>query len=100
METLIYILKSTALLSLFFLVYEFLLKRDTFFTLNRYFLIVGVLVAVALPFLTFTKTIVVEESITTVNTLDLNTLNYNSSTSQARSEERRVGKECRSRWSQ
>src|SRR5690554_5341158 len=83
METLIYILKSTALLSLFFLVYEFLLKRDTFFTLNRYFLIVGVLVAVALPFLTFTKTIVVEESITTVNTLDLNTLNYNSSTSQA-----------------
>jgi len=83
METLIYILKSTALLSLFFLVYEFLLKRDTFFTLNRYFLIAGILVAVTLPFLTFTKTIVVEESPMVVDTLSLESSNYYVSASQA-----------------
>ena len=82
MEILLYILKSTALLSLFFLVYEFLLKRETFFSLNRYFLIAGILVAVALPFLTFTKTIIVEERPRVVNTFKLESSNNYVSASQ------------------
>lgn len=69
METLLYITKSTALLSLFFLIYEFLLKRDTFFALNRFYLFFGILVAALLPLLTFTETIVVEENLFPVNTL-------------------------------
>lgn len=83
METLIYLLKTTALLSLFFLIYELLLKRETFFTLNRYFLIAGILVAATLPFLTLTKTIVVEESPAVVNTLNFESSGNYAAASQA-----------------
>ncbi len=69
MEILLYLLKSTALLSFFFLIYEFLLKRDTFFALNRLFLFSGILAAALLPIITFIETIVVEENIIPVNTL-------------------------------
>lgn len=69
METLLYLFKSTALLSLFFLIYEFLLKRDTFFALNRLYLFFGILAAFVLPLLTFTETVVVEEHLFPVNTL-------------------------------
>lgn len=69
METLLYLMKSTALLSLFFLIYEFLLKRDTFFALNRFFLFFGIVAAALLPLLTFTETIVVEENVFPANTL-------------------------------
>src|SRR5690554_6836800 len=83
METLIYLLKTTALLSLIFLIYELLLKHETFFTLNRYFLITGILVAATLPFLTFTKTIVVEESPAVVNTLNFESSGNYAAASQA-----------------
>lgn len=60
MDTLIYLAKSTALLSLFFLTYEFLLKKETFFRQNRFFLLFGLTTAAFLPLLVFTKTVWVE----------------------------------------
>lgn len=57
---LIYLLKATALLSVFYLAYQFLLKKDTFFELNRKYLIAGVLGSAILPAIYFTKTIFVE----------------------------------------
>ncbi|MDY8134303.1 M56 family metallopeptidase [Aquimarina sp. 2201CG5-10] len=55
METfLIYLFKSSIILSLFYLVYFFLLRKDTFFTLNRHFLLIGILSSILLPFLEFT----------------------------------------------
>lgn len=74
MEILLYLIKSTALLSLFFLIYEFLLKRDTFFALNRIYLFSGIVAAALLPLLTFSKTIVVEEKLVPVNTLSKESL--------------------------
>ncbi|NGX83744.1 M56 family metallopeptidase [Aequorivita sp. KMM 9714] len=60
METIQYILKSAGILSLFYLVYTFLLKKETHFTFNRLFLFIGVLAAAILPFIQFTKTIIIE----------------------------------------
>ncbi|KAA1245798.1 M56 family metallopeptidase [Aquimarina sp. RZ0] len=53
---LMYLLKSSAVLILFYLVYFFLLRKDTFFKANRNFLLLGILCSLALPFLRFTKT--------------------------------------------
>ncbi len=55
METLlIYLFKTSILLSIFYLVYYFLLKKDTFFTINRYFFLLGIVISLLLPFLEFT----------------------------------------------
>ncbi len=59
MDFLIYLLKSTLLLSLFLGVYEFFLKRETFFALNRYFLLGGIFTAACLPAISWEKTVVV-----------------------------------------
>ncbi|MCG2430868.1 M56 family metallopeptidase [Aequorivita xiaoshiensis] len=60
METIQYILKSAGILSLFYLVYIFLLKKETHFTFNRLFLLIGVLAAAIFPIIQFTKTIIIE----------------------------------------
>lgn len=83
METLLYLMKSTALLSLFFLIYEFLLKRDTFFALNRFYLFFGIVAAALLPLLTFTETIVVEENVFPANTLSQQSSGVHSFPSEA-----------------
>lgn len=70
MEILIYLLKTGALLALFFLIYELLLKRETFFTLNRLFLFSGIIIALSLPFVSFTKTQVIEKTIATTPILE------------------------------
>ncbi|MGB5356765.1 MAG: M56 family metallopeptidase [Eudoraea sp.] len=49
---LIYILKATGILTLFYIVYQSLLKKETFYWLNRHFLLFGVLLAFSLPFFT------------------------------------------------
>ncbi|NRB58467.1 MAG: hypothetical protein HRU50_00835 [Winogradskyella sp.] len=46
-----YLLKSTAVIAVFYLCFYFLLKRETFFNHNRWFLIVGLVVATLFPFL-------------------------------------------------
>ncbi|GAA4271145.1 TonB-dependent receptor plug domain-containing protein [Aquimarina gracilis] len=55
METfLIYLLKSSVLLGIFYLGYYFLLRKDTFFNVNRHFLLIGILISLFLPFLELT----------------------------------------------
>lgn len=52
METLmIYLLKASGILILFYLVYQVFLKKETFFRVNRQFLLVGVIAAFACPFI-------------------------------------------------
>lgn len=47
-----YILKSTFSLLLFWLVYKLILEKTSFHILKRFYLIVGVLVAISIPFIT------------------------------------------------
>lgn len=56
----IYFLKANGLLILFFLAYFFLLRKETFFTKNRWFLLMGLFASVLLPLITFTKVIWVD----------------------------------------
>ena len=58
----IYLIKSCGLLFLFFIAYHFLLRKETFFTTNRWFLLAGLLSAIVLPFVVFTQIIWVEPS--------------------------------------
>ncbi|WP_300978416.1 M56 family metallopeptidase [Flavobacterium sp.] len=56
METLyIYLLKASGLIALFYLAYYFLLRKETFFTVNRFFLLAGLGTAVVLPLFYITK---------------------------------------------
>lgn len=61
METLFtYFIKVSVLVALFYLSYHFLLKRETFFSKNRLFLLLGLVTSVILPIVTITKTVWVE----------------------------------------
>ncbi len=60
MDLLIYIGKSAAILALFYLVYVAVLRKDTFFTANRHYLLGGILAAISFPFIEFTRTIYME----------------------------------------
>ncbi len=76
---LIYLFKSSVLLSIFYLGYYLLLRKDTFFTINRHFFLVGIIISLLLPFLEFTTIKFIEEpdfylvettsSVTTTETL-------------------------------
>src|SRR5690554_6286278 len=67
METLIfYFLKVFVLLSLFYLSYHLLLKKETFFVKNRLFLLLGLITSLILPLLTVTKTVWIDPSPTIV----------------------------------
>lgn len=50
-----YLLKANGLLICFYLLYKFVLAKDTFFQFSRYYLLGGIVVSVVLPFITFTK---------------------------------------------
>ena len=68
METLfIYAIKSSGLITLFYLAYYFLLRKETFFTANRWFLLIGLFTSAVLPLLFYTKTVWVEASPTDFN---------------------------------
>ena len=60
MDILIYILKSAVVLALFYTVYYLILRKDTFFTTNRHFLLFGVIVSLLVPFIEFTRYSVIE----------------------------------------
>ena len=64
---LIYILKSAGLLSIFYLAYLILLKRDTSFQANRKFLLGGIFASAVLPAIYFTRKVVVEANNFSVN---------------------------------
>ena len=53
----IFVAKSSGLLILFYFAYYFLLRRETFFNSNRWFLLIGLLTSVVLPFLVYTKVV-------------------------------------------
>jgi hypothetical protein len=56
----IYAIKSSCLILLFYLAYYFLLRKETFFTGNRWFLLSGLFTSALLPSFYYTKTIWVE----------------------------------------
>ncbi|WP_029270479.1 M56 family metallopeptidase [Flavobacterium sp. KJJ] len=56
----IFIAKSSGLLVLFYFAYYFLLRKETFFNSNRWFLLAGLVTSVALPFLVYTKIVWVD----------------------------------------
>ncbi|WP_281632697.1 M56 family metallopeptidase [Flavobacterium luteolum] len=56
----IYIIKSSGLMLLFYCAYFFLLRKETFFNSNRWFLLSGLIVSAILPFLTYTKEVWIE----------------------------------------
>ncbi|KUJ62887.1 peptidase M56 [Flavobacteriaceae bacterium CRH] len=56
----IFIAKSSGLLVLFYFAYYFLLRKETFFNSNRWFLLLGLATSVALPFLVYTKIVWVD----------------------------------------
>ena len=51
----IYIVKTSGLITLFYLAYYFLLRKETFFNSNRWFLLTGLITSVVLPFIVYTK---------------------------------------------
>jgi len=53
----IFVAKSSGLLILFYFAYYFLLRRETFFNSNRWFLLIGLLTSVVLPFVVYTKVV-------------------------------------------
>jgi len=55
-----YLLKSAGLLAMFFVAYHFLLRKETFFNGNRWFLLSGLFTSVLLPLVTFEKIVWVE----------------------------------------
>ena len=54
---LIYIAKSAGLVTLFYCSYYFLLRKETFFNSNRWFLLTGLITSAILPFAVYTKVI-------------------------------------------
>lgn len=72
METLLlYLVKSSALLALFWIAYHFLLRGETFFRSNRWFLLAGLATSVLLPLVTFEKIVWVERDGTAFFPMDV-----------------------------
>lgn len=69
----IYLLKVTGLITAFYLAYYLLLRKETFFNSNRWYLLTGLVTAVLLPLFTYTQTIYVEP--TPVNVINYDTIN-------------------------
>jgi hypothetical protein len=79
MENLIvYLIKSATLLFLFYSTYYFLLKKNTFFTTNRWFLLFGLFCAAFLPLLSFQKIVWVEPAISSVDSSNFEVITTNS----------------------
>ena len=57
---LIYFAKVNGLLVVFYLMYVLFLRKETFFTSNRWYLILGLISSFVLPLITFTKTVWVD----------------------------------------
>ncbi|VXB03319.1 conserved membrane hypothetical protein [Flavobacterium sp. 9AF] len=53
----LYILKVNGLLVVFYLIYHFQLKKETFFQINRSFLLLGIITSFVLPLISFTTII-------------------------------------------
>ena len=61
METvLIYLAKSSAILGIFYIIYIAFLNKETFFQINRLYLISGIFMALVIPFISITKTVYID----------------------------------------
>ncbi|MCW5519277.1 hypothetical protein J1N09_05465 [Aureitalea sp. L0-47] len=60
MEPATYLLKSAAILAMFYLIYILFLRKETHFKAHRIFLITGIVASFLLPFLYFTQTIYID----------------------------------------
>jgi len=56
----LYLLKASGLIALFFTAYYLLLRKETFFKSNRWFLLLGLVTSISLPLVTFKKVVMVE----------------------------------------
>ena len=63
----IYLIKSSGLIALFYFAYYFLLRKETFFTSNRWFLLMGLFTSAVLPLVVYTKIIVVEPKLKSID---------------------------------
>lgn len=59
-NVILYLGKASALLAIFFLAYYFLLRKETFFNSNRWFLLAGIVTSLILPLVIFTKIVWIE----------------------------------------
>jgi hypothetical protein len=59
-EIITYLLKSSGLMAAFFLAYHFLLRKETFFSSNRWFLLSGLVTSALLPLFFIKKIVFVE----------------------------------------
>ncbi|SHG69713.1 Signal transducer regulating beta-lactamase production, contains metallopeptidase domain [Salegentibacter echinorum] len=71
----LYVLKSAALLSAFYLVYLLLLRKDTNFTINRKFLLSGIFISALLPSIEITRKKIVSDSGFSINEYLINSQN-------------------------
>lgn len=69
MDTLIYLLKSSVLLILFYVIYLVLLKRDTYHQFKRVYLLSGLVLSAVLPWIYYTKTVAVPKQNFSENSL-------------------------------
>ncbi|MCW1149098.1 M56 family metallopeptidase [Flavobacterium lacisediminis] len=75
---LIYFLKVNGLIVLFYLMYVLFLRKETFFTSNRWYLISGLALSIIMPLITFTKTIWVAPTPLPEINLESSTVTFNS----------------------
>ena len=68
-NVIIYLIKSSALLLLFLATYLLLLKNETFFNSNRWFLMLGIFCSALLPLLSFQKIVWIEAVAKVNNTI-------------------------------
>ena len=57
---LVYFIKANSLLIFFWLFYRLFLHKETFYNLNRWYLLGSIVVSLIAPFITFTKTVFIE----------------------------------------
>jgi hypothetical protein len=65
-QVFIYFLKSSGLIALFYLAYHFLVRKETFFNANRWFLLSGLLTSLLLPLYFLQKIIVIERPVISI----------------------------------
>lgn len=77
METLILLAKSASILGLFYVIYLTVLYKNTLFTAKRHYFIAGIIAAITIPFIEFTRDIevIVPSQPLVMPTLDISSVN-------------------------
>lgn len=79
----LYLSKVSVLLAIFFLAYYFLLRKETFFNSNRWFLLLGIFTSLALPFFVYTKIIWVEPIVVDVSPVTVSAEDFQPATTSS-----------------